>query len=70
MRETWTNHYSYVGVIARKPRPPPAEPCSINATDLADIFTVDRPNIVRKKLKISAQTDEPFWRYTRYKQGF
>jgi hypothetical protein len=41
--------------------------CSIDVTDLADIFTVDRPNQVRKKLKISAQTVEPFWRYGRHK---
>jgi hypothetical protein len=34
---------------------------------LADIFTVVRPKIVRKKLKISAQMDESFWRYRRYK---
>ncbi len=31
-----------------------------NVTDLADIFTVGRPTIVRKKLKISAQSHEPF----------
>jgi hypothetical protein len=54
-------------VIARKPRPFPAERCSIDLTDLADFFTVGRPNIVRKKLKISAQMDESFWRYRRYK---
>ncbi len=40
-----------------------------NVTDSADIFTVGRAIIVRKKLKISAQTDEPFWRYNPYKYG-
>ncbi len=34
--------------------------CAIDAIDLADIYTVDIPSIGRKKLKISAQTDEPF----------
>jgi len=57
----------FLGGIARKPRPIPAYRCSIDVTDLADIFTVDRPNQVRKKLKISAQTVEPFWRYGRHK---
>jgi hypothetical protein len=52
-----------LGGIAPKPRPIPAYRCAINVTDLADIFTVGRPNIFRQKLKISAQTDEPFWRY-------
>jgi hypothetical protein len=37
--------------------------CAINLTDLADIFTVSRANIFRKKPKISAQTDQPVWRY-------
>jgi hypothetical protein len=37
--------------------------CSIDLTNLADIFTVGRPNKVRKKLKISAQTNHPFWIY-------
>ncbi len=31
-----------------------------NVTDSADIFTVGRPIIVRNKLKISAQSHEPF----------
>ncbi len=31
-----------------------------NVNDSADIFTVDRSTIVRKKLKISAQSHEPF----------
>ncbi len=35
--------------------------------DLADVFAVNRLNIVRKNLKISAQTHEPFLRYTHYK---
>jgi hypothetical protein len=52
-----------IGGIAPKPRPIPADRCAIDVTDLADIFTVGRSNKVRKKLKISAQTDEPFWRY-------
>ena len=43
--------------------------CSIDVTDLADFFTVGRPNIVRKKPKISAQMDESFPRYRRYKYG-
>jgi hypothetical protein len=30
-----------------------------NVIDSADIFTVGRPSIVRKKLKISAQSHEP-----------
>jgi len=46
--------------IALKPRPVPTETCSIDVTDLADIFTVGRPDKVTKKLKILAQTDEPF----------
>jgi hypothetical protein len=32
-----------------------------NVTDSADIFTVGRTTIVRKKLKISAQSHEPFY---------
>jgi hypothetical protein len=35
-----------------------------NVTDSTDIFTVGRPSIVRKKLKISAQSHEPFLRYS------
>ncbi len=35
-------------------------------TNLADIFTVGRPYIDMMNLKISVQTDEPFWRYSRY----
>ena len=31
-----------------------------NVTDSADIFTVGRPTIVRKKLKISVQSHEAF----------
>ncbi len=31
-----------------------------NVIDSADIFTVGRATIVRKKLKISAQSHEPF----------
>jgi hypothetical protein len=31
-----------------------------NVTDSADIFTEGRPTIVRKKLKISALSHEPF----------
>jgi hypothetical protein len=34
---------------------------------LADTFTVDMPNQVKKKLKILAQTVSPFWRYGRHK---
>jgi hypothetical protein len=56
-----------LGGIARKPRPIPAYRCSIDVTDLTDIFAVDSPNQVRRKLKISAQTVEPFWRYGRHK---
>jgi hypothetical protein len=41
--------------------------CSIDVTDLADIFTVGRPNQVRKKPKISAQKCEPFSRYKCHK---
>jgi len=40
---------------------------AINVADLTHFFTVCRLNIVRKKLKISAQMDESFWRYRRYK---
>ena len=49
--------------IAPKPRPLTAKGCSIDVTDFADIFTVDRPSILRTKSKISAQMDEPFQRY-------
>ena len=56
-----------IGVIARKPRPIPAELCSIDVTDLADIFTVGRPYKVTTKIKISAQMDKPLWRYRHYK---
>jgi hypothetical protein len=35
-----------------------------SVTDSADIFPVCRPTIVRKKLKISAQSHEPFSRYS------
>jgi len=31
--------------------------CAMNVADLADIFTVDSPSKVRKKLQISAQGD-------------
>ena len=41
--------------------------CAMTVTDLNDIFTVGRPNQVRKNPKISAQTDEPFWRYRHQK---
>jgi len=41
--------------------------CSTDVTDLADIFTVDSPSQVKEKLKISAQTAKPFWRYERHK---
>jgi hypothetical protein len=54
---------SYIRGIALKPHPIYPGPCSIDVTDLADIFTVDRANIFRKKPKISAQTDQPVWRY-------
>jgi hypothetical protein len=37
---------------------------------LTDIFTVDRPYEVRKKLKVSAQTDELLWRYRHYKYRY
>jgi hypothetical protein len=33
---------------------------TVNITDLTDIWTVNSPNIVGRKLKIPAQTDEPF----------
>ena len=36
----------------------------MDLTDLADIFTVSSPNIVRKNLEISAQAVKPFWRYS------
>ena len=52
-----------LGAVARKPRPITAERCSMNVTDVAHIFTVGRPNICKKNLKISAQTDESFSRY-------
>ncbi len=48
--------------IAPKPRPIPAEHCSIDVTNLVDIFTVGRSYKVRKKLKISALKSELFWR--------
>ncbi len=38
--------------------------CAIDFTDLADIFTVGRANIFRKKPNISAQTDRSVWRYS------
>ena len=56
-----------IGGIAPKPRPIPADPCAIDVTDLVDIFTVGRPNQVRKKPKISAQKCEPFSRYKCHK---
>jgi hypothetical protein len=40
----------------------PAEPCSIDLINLANIFTIGKYTWVRKKLKLSAQTDEVFWR--------
>ncbi|CAF4721298.1 unnamed protein product, partial [Rotaria socialis] len=52
-----------VGGIARKPRPVTAKGCSIDLTDLAHIFKVGSPNKVSKKLKVSARTDDPFWKY-------
>ncbi len=59
-----------IGGIAPKPRPIPADRCAIDVTNLVGIFTVDRSNKVRKKPKISAQTDEPFWRYSRWKYSY
>ena len=49
-----------LGGIARKPRPVTAKACSIDLTDLAHILTVDSPDKFRKKLKISARSDDPF----------
>ena len=43
--------------------------CSIDVTNLADIFTGYRTRCPRKNLKISAQIDEPFGRYRGYKYG-
>ncbi len=51
-----------IGGIASKLQPIYAEPCSVDVADLTDIFTLDSPHRVRKKLKISTQTDEPFLR--------
>ncbi len=48
--------------IARKQRPTLRNRCH----RFADIFTVGRPNISRKKPKISAQTDKPVWRYSEH----
>ena len=45
------------------------QPCSINLSDFANIFTIDRSHIGMIDLKISAQTDEPFWRYSHHKYG-
>ncbi len=42
-------------------------PYAIDVTDSVDIFTKGSLNKVRKKLKLSAQTGEPFWRYRRSK---
>ncbi len=53
----------FLGGIARKPLPVTVEGCSIDVTYLTDIFTVGRPNIVKNKPKISAQSYEPFLRY-------
>ena len=36
----------------------------MNLTDLADIFTVGSPNIVTKKLQISARMEKPCRRYS------
>jgi hypothetical protein len=58
--------YGTYGIPIRhctKPRPFYKKRCLINLTDSANILLVRRPNKVRKKLKILAQTDEPFWRY-------
>jgi len=72
----WDDTTTYVEVceflrgIAPKPRPIPADRFAIDVTNLADIFTVDRRNKVRKKLKISAQTDGPFWRYRWWKYRY
>ena len=57
------------GVIACKPRPTQADPCSIYVTDLADIFTGYRTKCLRKNLKISAQIDDLFRRYRGCKYG-
>jgi hypothetical protein len=59
-------HVTNLGAIAPKPRPILLERCSIDVSDLADIFTVDRSYEVRKKLKVSAQKDELLWRYRHY----
>lgn len=44
-------------------------PCSIDLSDSADIITVDRSHIGMINLKISAQTDKLFWRYSHRKYG-
>jgi hypothetical protein len=62
------NHFTCLRGIARKPRPVAAEACSIDVTDLTNIFTVGRPRKVRNNLKISAQTDEPYSRYSHSKR--
>ena len=41
--------------------------CSIDVSDLADIFTVEGSNSIINNLKISAHLDEPLKRYKRYK---
>ncbi len=59
----------FLRVIAHKRRPNSARPCSIDVSDFADIFTVDRSNKVRNIPKISAHLNKPFRRYRRYKYG-
>ena len=44
-------------------------PCSIDLSDSTDIITVDRSHIGMINLKISAQTDKLFWRYSHRKYG-
>ena len=44
-------------------------PCSIDLSDSAEIITVDRSHIGMINLKISAQTDKLFWRYSHHKYG-
>jgi hypothetical protein len=58
-----TNHtslFSFISLCLPKPQPVHTYGRSIDVIDLADIFTVGKPRKFKRKLKISAQTHEPF----------
>ncbi len=59
-----------IGGIAPTGQPNSHRPCSIDVTDFADIFTVDRSHKVMNITKILAHLNKPFRRYRCHKYGW